>query len=47
MVIDRRTAAGSGGDRTLNFYGDLSFPSITSGDDAEDLIRNLEALADD
>ncbi len=33
--------------KTFNFYGDLSFPNITSGDDAEEFIRNLETLASD
>jgi phage-related protein len=33
--------------RMLNFYGDLSFPNITSGDDAETLITNLENLVKD
>ena len=31
--------------RIYNFYGDLSFPNITNGDDAEDFIRNLTDLA--
>jgi TP901 family phage tail tape measure protein len=31
----------------LHFYGDLSFPNITSGDDAEQLIENLNNLAKD
>lgn len=35
----------SGGDRNLTFTGDLSFPNITSADDAEAFIRNLEDLA--
>lgn len=34
-----------GGSRTLVFNGDLSFPNIKSGDDAEKFIRNLESLA--
>jgi TP901 family phage tail tape measure protein len=34
------------GSKTLNFYGDLSFPNIKSGEDADALIRNLEALGD-
>lgn len=29
----------------LNFYGDLSFPSISSGDDAGRLIDNLKSMA--
>lgn len=31
--------------RTYNFNGDLSFPNIKSGNDAEDFLRNLETLA--
>jgi TP901 family phage tail tape measure protein len=37
-------AAASGDGRTLNFYGDLSFPNITDPDDAEKFIKNLEGL---
>lgn len=39
-----QSPTGEGG-RELNFYGDLSFPNITNGDDAEEFLRNLEALA--
>lgn len=28
----------------INFYGDLEFPNVTDGSDAEEFIRNLEAL---
>lgn len=35
------------GGRTINFYGDLSFPNVTNGDDAEEFLRNLESLASD
>ena len=31
--------------QTFNFYGDLSFPNVQSGDDVETLISNLESLA--
>lgn len=31
--------------RVFNFYGDLSFPNITNGNDAEDFIKNLTDLA--
>ena len=31
--------------KVMNFNGDLSFPNVTDGDDAEKFIRNLEALA--
>lgn len=34
------------GSKELHFHGDLSFPNITSADDAEAFIENLEALAD-
>lgn len=39
----KATASG----RTVNIYGDLSFPNITSGDDAETFLENLEILAKD
>lgn len=35
------------GGNTYNFYGDLSFPNIRSGDDAETFISNLEQLVSD
>ncbi len=38
------TASGEGPGRELHFHGDLSFPNIRSGDDAEAFIRNLESL---
>ena len=44
------TTSYGGGEATVkqyNFYGDLSFPNITSPDDADDFISNLEALAGD
>jgi hypothetical protein len=31
----------------LHFHGDLSFPNIKSGSDAEELIKQLELLAKD
>lgn len=31
--------------KIYHFHGDLSFPNITGGGDAEDFLRNLEALA--
>lgn len=34
-----------GSKRELHFHGDLVFPNIRTGDDAEKLIENLEALA--
>ena len=36
----------SGGNRTINFTGDLSFPNITDPADAEAFIKNLEILAE-
>lgn len=46
---NRETAApqggGNGGGRTININGDLSFPNIKTGDDAEKFLRNLESLA--
>lgn len=33
--------------KTLNFYGDLSFPNITNGDDANDFVENLKSLGDE
>lgn len=35
------------GGSTYNFYGDLSFPNITSGDDAKKFLDNLASLAED
>jgi len=32
---------------TFNNYGDLNFPNIKSGADAEEFLRNLEALMDE
>lgn len=33
-------------EKNYNFYGNLEFPNITSGADAETFIRNLEAMVD-
>lgn len=35
----------SSGTRNITFTGDLSFPNVTNGEDAEEFISNLEALA--
>jgi phage-related protein len=35
------------GEKHFHFYGDLSFPNITDGDDAETFISNLEILVKD
>lgn len=43
-VLTAEQAAG-GGNRTYNFYGDLSFPNVENGDDAEAFVKNLESLA--
>lgn len=37
--------SGGRGDTIVNINGDLSFPNITDGDEAEKLIENLKALA--
>jgi TP901 family phage tail tape measure protein len=37
--------AGHSSSVTYNFYGDLSFPNIKSGSDAEEFVKNLESLA--
>jgi hypothetical protein len=35
-----------GGDgATYNFYGDLSFPNVHDGSDAEDFLKNLQSIA--
>ncbi|HEY6020693.1 MAG TPA: hypothetical protein VIY48_12605, partial [Candidatus Paceibacterota bacterium] len=36
---------GGGDTTTLNFYGDLEFPNITDGNDAEEFVKNLRGLA--
>jgi TP901 family phage tail tape measure protein len=38
-------SAGSGGGSQITINGNLEFPNITSGDDAEEFIANLESLA--
>jgi TP901 family phage tail tape measure protein len=43
----RERIAGDGGKREVNIYGDLSFPNIKTGADAEKLVENLELLAKD
>lgn len=45
--IESRQAAtmNGGGDTINNFYGNLEFPNVKSGDDAESFIRNLEIAA--
>jgi TP901 family phage tail tape measure protein len=37
--------SGTGGETTIHFHGELVFPNIRSGEDAERFIKNLEALA--
>jgi hypothetical protein len=39
--------SGGGGDTYYNFYGDLSFPNIKTGEDAKTFIDNLQDLAKD
>ena len=36
---------GGSGETVNNFYGELVFPNIENGDDAEEFIKNLEALS--
>lgn len=43
LPIDSRVNGLTGG-REIHFHGDLSFPNITDGGDAKELIDNLEAL---
>jgi TP901 family phage tail tape measure protein len=43
IVRDEVQAAG-GGDRNITFTGDLSFPNVRDGSDAEEFIRNLESM---
>lgn len=40
-------AKGDGGDKTYNFYGDLEFPNVTDGSDAQAFLDNLDSLAKD
>lgn len=39
--------SGMGGDKTYHFYGDLSFPNITTGDDVELFLQNLDNVTED
>jgi TP901 family phage tail tape measure protein len=49
-VMNSNRSAGSnnynsnGGARVVNLYGNIELPNITSGDDAEELLANLEAI---
>lgn len=49
-VMNSNRAAGlnnsnsNGGGTVINFYGDLEFPNVTDGGDAEELLANLEAI---
>jgi hypothetical protein len=47
MATEGRTRGSTNANETrvFNFYGDLSFPNITSGDDAGRFVDNLELLA--
>lgn len=44
--VNRGHAEGynTGGSTTINLYGNLEFPNISNGNDAEELILNLEAI---
>jgi len=33
--------------KTVNFYGDLSFPNVKDGDDAKSFLDNLDNLTKD
>ena len=48
LKIEKQVLAPSDGkgDRVINIYGNLEFPNIHDGNDAESFIRNLEALVD-
>jgi TP901 family phage tail tape measure protein len=41
------TSSNDGGEKHFHFHGDLSFPNIKSGDDAQSFIENLESLVKD
>lgn len=45
IVREEVKASGSDNGKTNNFYGDLSFPNVKDGDDAESFIRNLESIS--
>jgi TP901 family phage tail tape measure protein len=38
------TTVGGGSGNTYNFYGDLEFPNVRSGEDAEDFLKHLKGL---
>jgi TP901 family phage tail tape measure protein len=44
-VLTPRQESSMMGPREVHFHGDLSFPSVRDGRDAEDFIKNLEILA--
>jgi TP901 family phage tail tape measure protein len=43
---DWRNSGGPGGGTTNHFHGNLVFPNVKTGEDAEDFITNLENLAE-
>lgn len=43
--LEDKLETSNGGGATINIYGDLVLPNITSGTDADQFIKNLEALA--
>jgi hypothetical protein len=45
QITPIKDESSGGGDTIIQISGDLSFPNITNGDDAEKLIDNLKALA--
>lgn len=44
-VLTSRQESDMAGPRVLHFHGDLSFPNVRNGNDAEGFIKNLEILA--
>lgn len=44
-MVKPLSAGIGGGGESYNFYGDMSFPNITSGDDSAKFISNLKLLA--
>ena len=43
-IVREEVQRSGGGDRNITFTGDLSFPNVKDGNDAEDFVRNLETM---
>lgn len=43
-IVREEVQRSDGGDRNITFTGDLSFPNVKDGTDAEDFVRNLETM---